>query len=33
MTRWMWEKLKPGKRASKKRSTRMPDSSAVTVAF
>jgi hypothetical protein len=33
MTRWMWEKLSPGNRASKKRSTRMPDSSGVTVVF
>ena len=33
MTRWMWEKLKPGNRASRKRSTRMPASSAVTATF
>jgi hypothetical protein len=29
----MWEKLKPGNRASKNRSTRMPASSAVTATF
>ena len=31
MMRWMWLNDRPGKRASKKRSTRMPDSSGVTV--
>ncbi|MEY9128193.1 hypothetical protein ABIA09_007755 [Bradyrhizobium yuanmingense] len=30
-TRWMWENDRPGKRASRKRSTRMLFSSAVTV--
>ena len=32
-TRWMWENESPGKRASRKRSTRMPASSAVTATF
>ena len=31
MMRWIWLNDRPGKRASKKRSTRMPDSSGVTV--
>ena len=31
MMRWMWLNDRPGKRASKKRSTRMPFSSGVTV--
>ena len=31
MMRWMWLNDRPGKRASKKRSTRMPSSSGVTV--
>ena len=33
ITRWIWEKLRPGNRASKKRSTRIPFSSAVTATF
>jgi hypothetical protein len=33
MMRWIWLNDRPGNRASKKRSTRMPFSSAVTATF